>query len=80
MRCEIRPSLRSLTPLLCLSLMLSFTGCGNRAVFIQPGTPARLARQTQTEVWATDDKGTWIKARTTIPEGAVVGIPKGDQP
>lgn len=78
MRCATRRSLRSLIPLLSLSSTLCCLGCGNRAIFIQPGTPARVAEPVMTTVWATDDQGKWIKAKTKIPPGAVVGVPKGD--
>ena len=63
MRYAIRRSRVALILLLSLSSMLCSLGCGNRAIFIQPGTPARLARPTPAEVWATDDQGKWIKAR-----------------
>ena len=71
---------RPRSPMLMLSLSLTLCcGCGSRAVFILPGTPARIARPTPAMVWATDDRGAWILTRTVIPEGAVVGIPKQEQ-
>lgn len=63
------------TPLLVfascmLVVMLCIIGCaGTRAIYVDPTTPVRLAKDTPAEVWVRDAQGVETLVRLTLREG-----------
>lgn len=64
-------TLKSCGVLLLATMTILSAGCG-RAILVQPGTTAALARQVKTDIYVADDKGTLVKKSATLPEGTLI--------
>lgn len=49
---------------------LSISGCGTRTIYINDGSPVRLAAPIKNaRVWVQDGKGVWVRGNVTLQEG-----------
>lgn len=58
--------------LLFLALMTIFSGCGRKAILVQPGTVMPLAKEAKVKLFVPDENGNLLMSDVFIPPGTLI--------